>query len=76
MPGGFYFAIGVILTSATGYPASGFYPTTLSAIPFLAASLDFIPCGSSPLTAKGTDGPDLGADVDAINTAIAGVVVA
>jgi hypothetical protein len=65
----------VILPSAAGYPAGNYYPSTTSGLGFVnAAQSDFHLTPTSPLRKKGSDGRDIGADVDAVMAAINGVV--
>jgi hypothetical protein len=59
------------------WPSANFFPATSSAVQFVnysngnGGNYQLLP--SSPYKGKGTDGKDLGADVAAINSAIAGV---
>ncbi|MEP6729238.1 MAG: Ig-like domain-containing protein [bacterium] len=77
IPGGSFLSNAIILPSGAGYPPNNFFPSSTSSVGFAsAASLDFRLTGSSTLRSMGTDGSDIGADVTAINTAIAGVVIA
>ncbi len=76
MPNGSFVTNALILPSGAGYPATNFFPTSASAVGFTdLVGLDFRLSGSSNLRLKGTDGTDIGANVNAINTATAGVVV-
>ena len=60
-----------------GWPAPNFFPASTSAVQFVnyngGIGGDYHLRSSSPYAAKGSDGKDLGADVDAINAGIAGV---
>ena len=62
--------------NTTGYPTGTLFASTLAAVGFVSPSaLDFHLSTSSPLRLKATDGRDPGADVNAVNSAIAGVIV-
>jgi len=59
-----------------GYPASTYFAATMAALGFVnAIGLDFHLTASSPFALKATDGRDLGADANAVSSAIAGVIV-
>ena len=76
MPEGFFVANALPTVSSFGYPATGFYPATMASVGFTdATGLDFRLMSSSTLRSKGSDRRDIGADIDAVNTAIAGVIV-
>ena len=56
------------------YPSGSFFPASLSAVGFVDSSKqDYRLAGSSPYKAAGTDGKDLGADINAIMNATKGV---
>jgi hypothetical protein len=59
------------------WPAGNFFPATAAAVQFVnynhADGGDYRLLSSSPYKHRGTDGKDLGADIDAIVNAIAGV---
>ncbi|MFZ0306852.1 MAG: hypothetical protein WAL89_01670, partial [Candidatus Sulfotelmatobacter sp.] len=59
------------------WPAGNFFPATVSAVQFVnyngGNGGDYHLQPSSPYKGKGTDGKDLGADIDALNSATAGV---
>lgn len=67
-----------LIASPSGYPpstwpAGNFFPATISAVEFVNYSnRNYQLQPSSPYKGKGSDGKDLGADVSAINAAIAG----
>ena len=66
----------IIYNSATGFPASNFYPTALSAVGFTSAATEnYQLTASSAYKGKASDGKDVGADITALNAAIANVVV-
>jgi hypothetical protein len=76
------FAGNVLMGDTTAYPSSAwpprnFFPSTASSVRFVnysgGNSGDYHLQPSSPYKGKGTDGKDPGADVDAINSATAGV---
>jgi hypothetical protein len=77
----FTFATNAIIAAPSGAPAgwpSGtFFPASAAAVQFVnyngGNGGDYHLQSSSPYKGKGTDGKDLGADVDAIGSAIAGV---
>ena len=76
MQGGAFFGNVIQLPSSTGYPAGNFYPTSLSAINFFNLSgADFRLQAASAFRGVGTDFLDPGANIDALTTAIAGVIV-
>ena len=60
------------------YPAENYFPSSSSAVAFVnyhnGNGGDYHLQNSSPYKNSGTDGKDLGADIDATNTAIAGVL--
>jgi hypothetical protein len=62
---------------ASKWPASNFFPSSPTSIEFVnyngGNGGDYHLQSSSPYKGKGTDGKDLGADIDAVNSAIAGV---
>jgi hypothetical protein len=62
---------------ATSWPAKNFFPVSAAAVKFVNYNNgnggDYHLQSSSPYKGLGTDGRDLGADVDAVNSAIAGV---
>jgi hypothetical protein len=60
-----------------GWPSPNFFPSSTTAVQFVnyngGNGGDYHLQSSSPYKGKGTDGKDLGADIDAVNSAIAGV---
>ncbi|MEO8338043.1 MAG: hypothetical protein ABI664_23920, partial [bacterium] len=61
---------------AVGYPLGTYFATTMAAVGFVNSSaLDFHLATSSPFALRATDGRDPGADANALNSAIAGVVL-
>ncbi len=53
--------------SSTGYPVGSFFPATIQAVGFIDTSADNFRLGaSSPYKNGGTDGKDLGANIDSI----------
>ena len=76
MQGGAFFGNVIQLPSSTGYPAGNFYPTSLAAINFFnLAGADFRLQAASAFRGVGTDFLDPGANINALTTAIAGVIV-
>ncbi|MEO8333655.1 MAG: Ig-like domain-containing protein [bacterium] len=76
MPEGYFFSNALPTVPSNGYPTTSFYPTSVNAVGFVnPAGFDFRLASSSTLRSKGSDGRDVGADVDAVNAAIAGVIV-
>ena len=73
------FANNVVIGSSSSYPwpSGNFLPASVTTVRFVnyngGNSGDYHLQPSSPYTAKGTDGKDLGADLDAIQSATAGV---
>jgi hypothetical protein len=76
------FASNAVIASPSPYPpslwpAGNFFPATTSTVQFAnyngGNSGDYHLLSSSPYKGKGTDGKDLGADIDAVDSAIAGV---
>ncbi len=64
----------LILTNGSGYPGGNYLLSSVAAVGFAnATGLDFRLIGG--MRNRGTDGRDPGADVNAVNAAIAGVVV-
>ena len=63
--------------AAAGWPSPNFFPTSTTAVQFVnyqgGNGGDYHLQASSPYKGKGTDNKDLGADIDALNLAIAGV---
>jgi hypothetical protein len=60
-------------TSFTNYPATTYFPANIAAVGFVDyANGNYRLAPSSPYKNAGTDGEDLGADIDAIEAAIAG----
>jgi Bacterial Ig-like domain (group 2)/Right handed beta helix region len=58
------------------YPSNNFYPASPSAVGFESFSTgDFRLSLVSPFKSKGTDGRDIGVDMDVLLTAVSGVVV-
>lgn len=79
--GGYAFAGNAIIASSSAYPPSdwpdhNFFPASAATVRFVNYNNgnggDYRLQASSPYKGKGTDGKDLGADVDAIQSAIAG----
>ncbi len=78
MPAGGYW--GNVMTAsgsnATGFPTGNYFSATLSGIGFVSpSSLDYHLTSGSTFKNKGTDMLSAGADIDAVNAAIAGVIV-
>jgi hypothetical protein len=67
----------IIGASAAQWPSKNFFPGTATAVRFVnyngGNGGDYHLQPSSPYKGKGTDGKDLGADLDAIHSATAGV---
>jgi len=63
--------------SAADWPSGNFFPATMAEVQFVnyngGNGGDYHLQSSSPYKGKGTDGKDLGADVDAVDSATAGV---
>ena len=58
---------------AQAYPADNFFPATLDAVGFVnAAGGNYRLASNSPYKRAGTDGKDIGADIDALEAAIGG----
>jgi Putative Ig domain len=78
---GSFFANNAIIAppsvSSTVWPSKNFFPGSTAAAQFVnyngGNGGDYRLLSSSPYKGKGTDGKDLGADMDAVNSAIAGV---
>jgi hypothetical protein len=63
--------------TASSYPPDNFFPATLTQVGFVnLATGDYHLAITSPYKNVGTDGKDLGADIDALNTATANAVSA
>jgi uncharacterized protein YjdB len=76
MPTGYWLANVLIIPSPAGYPTTSYYPATTNAIGFTnATGLDFHLGAGSAYRNLATDGRDPGANIDAINAAIANVIV-
>jgi hypothetical protein len=77
MPGGWRGnALILAPTNQAGYPTGTLFVSSLSGVGFVNPSaLDFRLLSTSVLRLKATDGRDPGADVNAVNAAIAGVIV-
>jgi glutamine amidotransferase PdxT len=61
--------------TASRYPANNYFPATMNDVGFVNFSGgDYRLASTSPYNDVGTDGKDVGADIDAINTATAGVL--
>ncbi len=77
MPGGWRGNVLVLVPGNTsGYPTGTLFASTLAAVGFVNTSaLDFHLSAASVFRLKATDGRDPGADVNAVNSAIAGVIV-
>ena len=79
-----YYAPGSIVTrnvmvggSAALYPPNNYFPSTMSDVKFVNMfAADYRLRTDSPYRLFGTDGKDLGADLNVINTATAGVIQA
>ena len=80
--GGYTFAANAIIASSSAYPPAdwpghNFFPASAAAVRFVDYNNgnggDYRLQPSSSYKGKGTDGKDLGADVDAIHSAIGGV---
>ncbi len=67
----------IIAAPSTKWPSKNFFPASAAAVRFVnyngGNGGDYHLQPSSPYKAMGTDGKDLGADVDALNAAITGV---
>jgi len=64
----------VVGANALIYPLSNFFPASLSAVGFMDfANGDYRLAASSPYKNAATDGTDIGADIDALRSATAGV---
>ncbi len=75
-PEGYFIANALPTVTSVGYPTIGFYPASLSSVGFVnAAGLDFHLAPNSMLKSRGSDGRDVGADIDRVNAATAGVIV-
>ena len=75
---GYTFTANAIIASpSANWPPKNFFPGSAAAVRFVnyngGNGGDYHLQSSSPYKGKGTDGKDLGADVDALNSAIAGV---
>ena len=76
MPTGGYLGNVITLQAAAGYPAGNFFASSLAAVGFTNAGAgDFHLTSGSAYWGKGTDMINPGADIDAMNTAITGVIV-
>ena len=63
--------------SASYYPPGNFFPSTMDAVGFVdLAAGDYRLAPSSPYKNSASDGTDIGADIDAVNAATAGVSTA
>ena len=70
------FTYNAIIGSSGTYPNGNFYPANVSAVGFVDFSGgNYRLSASSPFKGKGSDGKDLGADIDALNAAISGAGV-
>jgi hypothetical protein len=73
------FATNAIIAAPAGgaWPSPNFFPASTAAVQFVnyngGNGGDYHLQSSSPYKGKGTDGKDLGADIDAVNSATAGV---
>jgi len=72
---GYSFERNVIVGArSTGYPAGNFYPASIASVGFVGAeSGNYRLLATSPFAKKGTDGRDLGANIDAVDRALQGV---
>jgi len=78
MPTGGFWANVLTLApgNTSGYPAGTYFPSSVSAVGFVSpSSLDYHLTSSSAYRNKGTDLLHPGADVDAVNSYTAGVIV-
>jgi trimeric autotransporter adhesin len=78
MPTGGFAANVLTLTGSNtiGFPTGTYFASSISTVGFASPSMpDFHLMASSPFAAKGTDMQNPGANIDALNAAIAGVVV-
>jgi hypothetical protein len=65
-----FFGSVIAAASAATYPVGNFYPATLSAVGFVdLANGNYRLSSSSPYKRSATDGTDVGANIDAINSA-------
>jgi len=73
---GYGFAKNLIAGSnPAGYPANNFYPSTLTDVGFVdLAGGNYRLSATSPYKGQATDGKDIGADIDALTLATAGVI--
>jgi hypothetical protein len=63
-------------SNTIGFPTGTYFASSISTVGFASPSMpDFHLMASSPFAAKGTDMQNPGANIDALNAAIAGVVV-
>jgi hypothetical protein len=76
-PNGLFEANAIIGGNCGSYPTGTFCPASATAVGFVGATTgDYRLSTASTFIAKGYDGRSLGADVDKVNTATMGVVVA
>src|SRR5439155_7019993 len=73
--GGFFGRDAMVGGAATNYPPDNFFPASLTQVGFVnLAAADYHLAPTSPYKNAGTDGKDLGADIDAVNSATADTV--
>jgi hypothetical protein len=76
MPTGGFFGNVITATTASEFPAGNFSPATILAVGFVnAAAFDFNLASSSLYRLRATDARDPGANVNAVNAAVAGIIV-
>jgi hypothetical protein len=64
----------IIVGTSGNYPSGNYFPANTGAVGFINyAAADYRLSASSPYKNAGADGKDLGADIDAIEAAIAGI---
>jgi hypothetical protein len=69
-PGSQFFGSIIAGASPASYPSGNFYPPSLSAVGFVdLGNGDYRLSPSSPYVRSATDGTDVGANIDAINSA-------
>lgn len=70
-PNAAFVANGLIGASASLYPAGNYFPASIAAVAFVNAGAgDYRLSAASPLKDAGTDGRDVGVDIDALNAAL------
>jgi hypothetical protein len=74
-PGAVFTGNALVAGRSTDYPAGNFFPPSITDVGFVdAPGGHYALAPSSPYRGAGTDGQDLGADVDALDAATAGVI--